>query len=378
MLHTFIACILFGAFLWAPSLHAQNPQPKTAEVSISVDTLVSDLICPWGMAFLPNGDLLFSERGGTLRVIKEGKLDPTPISGVPKVKAKGQGGFFDLALHPDFEENGWIYLTYAAPMEKGETGEGANTALMRARLENHALVDQEVLFKASPNYRKSHHYGGRIAFDHQGYLYLTIGDRGGRPEAQSLDKYRGKIIKLTDEGQIPSDNPFVNQPQALPEIYSYGHRNPQGLAVHPETGALWEHEHGPQGGDEINVVQAGANYGWPEITYGINYDNSIITKDTAKTGMEQPILYWRPSIAPCGMDFVASNRYGPWKGDLLVGSLKFRRLHRVILSGDNVVGEEQLLENIGRVRCVKQAPDGYIYLAIEGPGMIVKLIPESK
>jgi glucose/arabinose dehydrogenase len=343
-----------------------------------VDTVVDDLKVPWAMVFTPDGDMIFTERGGELLVLEKGTAKPREISGVPAVRAKGQGGLLDLELHPQYEENGWLYLSYSAPFATGEEGEGANTALMRARVsEDYQLVDQEVLFKASPNYKKGQHFGGRIEFDREGYVYLSVGDRGGRDEVQSLANYRGKIYRLYDDGRIPTDNPFYNEPGAQKEIFSYGHRNPQGLAIHPETGEIWEHEHGPRGGDEINIVRKGHNYGWPVITYGINYNGTIITEDTVKEGMDQPVHFYRPSIAPCGMDFVDSDLYGEWKGNLLIGSLKFRYLKRVVLDGETVTHQETLLEGMGRVRAVRQAPDGYIYLALEGPGQIVRLIPEK-
>lgn len=378
---TSFACLalLLGWALQACGQAAPHvPAPIASTVSVRVDTLATDLEVPWGIAFLPNGDLIFTEREGNMRIIRDGQLLPEKIQGVPEVKAKGQGGLFDLQLHPDYDQNGWIYFTFSSPTSAGEEGEAddANTAVMRARLDGMTLVDHELVFKASPNYGTNHHYGGRIAFDDQGYLYLSVGDRGGRDFVQDRSNYRGKILRLHDDGRVPEDNPYLGQADIHPEIYSYGHRNPQGMSRRPGTHQIWTHEHGPQGGDEVNLIQPAVNYGWPEITYGINYNNTIITEDTARAGMAQPVTYWVPSIAPCGMDFVQSDRYEGWDGDLLVGSLKFRYLVRLELEGDEVVGQEILLENIGRVRAVTQGPDGYIYLGIEGPGMIVRLIPE--
>lgn len=368
---TLVAILGFSAY------HPPSEVIKSEKLNFTVDTVLSGLKNPWGLAFLPNGDMLISERGGDLLLFSNGKLHPDPIKGVPEVRAKGQGGLFDLELHPNYEENGWIYISYASPIQKGEKGEGANTAFMRARLKNHELVDKEVLFKASPNYKKTQHYGGRIEFDNDGYLYLSVGDRGGRDEAQSLNNYRGKVYRLHDDGRIPKDNPFVGQKNASPETFSYGHRNPQGLAIHPETGDIWEHEHGPRGGDELNIIRKGHNYGWPAITYGINYSGTIITKDTVKAGMDQPVTFWRPSIAPCGMDFVTSDKYSPWKNNVLVGSLKFRYMQRVEIVNDKAVHREILLKNIGRVRVIREAPDGYIYIGTEGPGMVIRLMPEK-
>lgn len=355
-----------------------GPVVSTEQLRFRVDTVLSDLEVPWAMAFLPNGDMLFTERGGDLHIVRDGKLYPLPLAGGPEVLAKGQGGLLDLELHPDYETNGWIYLSFSGPAEEGEEGNGANTSLIRVRLQGNRLADHEHIFKASPNYGTRHHYGGRIVFDREGYLYLTLGDRGGRDEVQDLSNYRGKIVRLHDDGRIPQDNPFVGVAGARPEIFSYGHRNPQGMDRHPETGELWAHEHGPKGGDELNIVRAGLNYGWPVISYGINYDGTIFTEDTARAGMEQPVTYWVPSIAPCGMAFVNSERYGDWQGDILVGSLSFRYLVRCELEGNTVTQREVMLENLGRVRAIEEGPDGYIYVAVEGPGMIVRLIPEGE
>ena len=366
------ALLLAAGSAWA------QPLIETEQLSFRVDTFLSDLKVPWAMAFLPNGDLLFTEREGDLHIVRDGKLYPSPIAGVPEVLAKGQGGLLDLELHPDYENNGWIYLSFASPSEEGEEGSGANTEVIRVRLQGNRLTDHEHIFKASPNYDTRHHYGGRIEFDEAGYLYLTVGDRGGRDEVQDLSNHRGKVIRLHDDGRVPADNPFVGVEGAQPEIFSYGHRNPQGMDRHPETGELWAHEHGPKGGDELNIVRAGRNYGWPVISYGINYDGTIFTEDTAREGMEQPITYWVPSIGPCGMTFVNSRKYEDWQGDILVGSLSFRYLVRCELEGNTVTEKEVMLENLGRVRAIEEGPDGLIYIAVEGPGMIVRLIPEGE
>ncbi len=346
---------------------------ESEKLKFVVDTVATELESPWGMAFLPDGSMLITEKPGRLRMVKEGKLMPDSILGVPEVVAKGQGGLLDVRLHPDYESNGWLYISYSAPGDGG-----ANTAVMRAKLQGNSLVEQEVIFQAEPFTGKSHHFGSRIEFDDAGFMYITVGDRGERDKnPQSLESYCGKVHRLYDDGRIPEDNPFVNEPDAIASIYSYGHRNPQGLAKHPETGAIWEHEHGPQGGDEVNEIKPGVNYGWPVITYGINYDNTIITEDTAKAGMEQPLHYWDPSIAPCGMAFVASDKYPTWKNNLLVGSLKFRYLARCEVQGGSIVHEEKLLDSMGRMRAVEQGPDGYIYVAMESPGQIVRIFPNS-
>lgn len=348
---------------------------ETEKQTIKIETVVSDLSIPWGMDWLPNGDMLFTERGGELRLVQKGKLHPKPIAGLPKVHVKGQGGLLDVRVHPNYKENGWIYFSYSSPKQAGESGDGGNTAFVRAKLKNHTLVEQETLLKALPNYRSGNHFGGRIEFDREGYIYLTVGDRGGRDKNQTIKNYRGKVFRLNDDGSIPKDNPFLQETGAKPETFSYGHRNPQGLAMHPGTGDIWAHEHGPKGGDELNLIQKGKNYGWPTITYGVNYSGTKITDETHRDGMEQPVTYWVPSIAPCGMSFVNSKYYPEWKNNILVGSLKFRYLKRLELDGNKVSHEETILEGIGRVRAIEQGPDGYIYVAVEGPGQILRLVP---
>ncbi len=351
---------------------------QTSEVqNFRIESVADGFDSPWAMAFLPGGDLLVTDRSGSLNLIADGKRQSSPVGGVPEVRASGQGGLLDLELHPDFSApgNGWIYLSYASPKQRGEKGRGANTALMRARLRNNQLVDQELLFKAQPNYSQTQHYGGRIVFDGEGNVYLTVGDRGGRDEVQQLDNARGKIFRLHDDGSIPEDNPFLGTKGATPSTWSTGHRNPQGFAVHPETGVLWAHEHGPRGGDELNIIEGGKNYGWPIITYGVNYSGSQITPNTAMAGMEQPVTYWVPSIAPSGMAFLTGDTYAGWDGDLFIGSLKFQRVYRLVLDGQKVVHQESLLNGIGRVRAIEQGPDGFLYIAVEKPGRIVRLIP---
>jgi aldose sugar dehydrogenase len=254
-----------------------------------------------------------------------------------------------------------------------------NTSIIRVRLNNNELIDTEKIFTGFPRTQRAHHFGCKLEFDKNGYLFFGIGDRGQHFDfPQKLDNHNGKIHRIHDDGRIPSDNPFVNTAGAMPSIYSYGHRNPQGTAMHPVTGRIWESEHGPKGGDELNLIEPGKNYGWPVISYGINYDGSILTELNEKEGMEQPITYWDPSIAPCGMIFVTGDRYPAWKNNIMIGSLRFKYLERVVLSGDRVIFQEKLIEGIGRVRNVKMGPDGYIYVAIETPGKIVRLIPVEK
>jgi len=345
------------------------------------ETIITGLNMPWAMAFLPDGNVLVTERGGKLRLIKGGILDPQEIEGIPKVYYRGQGGLLDVVLHPNYKENGWIYISYSSPKKEGEIGDdnGANTALMRAKLDiaNHKLTNIEHLYKAMPNVKANVHFGGRIVFDKKGYLFLSLGERGQMQNAQNLGKAQGKIVRLHEDGKIPTDNPFVADKNALPEIWSYGHRNPQGLVIHPTTGVIWEHEHGPQGGDELNIVEKGKNYGWPLITYGIGYDNSIISDKTEAPGLEQPVIYWKPSIAPCGMTFVTSAKFKEWNGDLIVGSLKFMNLEHLTIKGNKVVKKEVIFDKIGRVRDIKQGPDGNLYVVVESTGSIVKISPKA-
>lgn len=337
--------------------------------SYDYEMVVDGLQIPWGMAFLPDGSMLITEKSGELIHFKDGKK--VVVSGVPEVYVRGQGGLLDIVLHPDYKNNGWIYITYSS--SEGE-GDGGNTAIMRAQLSENQLTNKEVLYKASPNTTKGQHFGSRIAFDKEGYLYFSAGERGERDiNPQDITRDNGKIYRLNDDGSIPNDNPFVGQNNAKTAIYSYGHRNPQGLILHPETGEIWEHEHGPMGGDEINIIRKGANYGWPVVTYGKNYNGTSITSETSKPGIEEPVYYWVPSIAPSGMAFITSDKYPNLKGNLLVGSLKFQYLELDILEGEKVVKREKLFEGLGRFRDVRQAPDGYIYAAVEGKG-IIKLI----
>lgn len=338
---------------------------------ITAELIVPNLEIPWGFDFLPNGDLLITEKSGKLLRYSNGSTNE--ISGLPEIKVQGQGGLMDVKLHPNFQVNRWVYLTYASP--EGE-GRGANTALMRATLENDALTNQKQLYKASPNSNKPYHFGSRIEFDNDGYLYFSVGDRGSRDEnPQDITRDGGKIYRLNEDGSIPSDNPFVKEKGAKTAIYSYGHRNPQGMVKHPSTGEIWVHEHGPRGGDELNIIKKGKNYGWPVITYGINYSGTTITDETTKPGMEQPVYYWVPSIAPSGLEVISSDSYPDWKGNLLAGSLSFQYLERLVLEKGKVTYREKLLDGMGRVRCVNQGPDGYVYVGIEGKG-IYRLLPK--
>ncbi len=349
--------------------------PPTAQAAndFKVVTLTKGLEHPWSMAFLPDGRLLVTERPGRLRVIENGRLLSQPVEGLPPITPRGQGGLLDVVLHPDYKNNGWIYLSYAAP-GKG----GIGTEVGRGRLQDNRLVDWQVLFQLQPKSGTGHHFGSRLVFDKKGYLYITVGDRGERKRAQRLDDHAGSVIRLHDDGRIPKDNPFNGKTGAHREIYSYGHRNPQGAVLHPDSGKLWIHEHGPQGGDEINIIAVGENYGWPVVGYGKEYGSGFsIGEGTHKPGITQPIHYWAPSIAPSGMTFYNGDRFPQWRGNLFVGSLKFQLLVRLELDGEKIVKEERLLKGeLGRIRDVRSGPDGFIYLLTDSPdGQLVRLEP---
>jgi len=334
---------------------ADAPAVRSEKHEFRIVTLVEGLGHPWCLAFLPDGRILLTERPGRLRIIEKNfKLDPTPILGVPRVIEGGQAGLFDVALHPKFAENHWIYLAYNGG---GESGSGVE--LMRAKFGNGRLTHQQTIFRARPKGHRLLNLGGRIIFDGSGYLYLSLGDRFDQDSAQRLGEDLGKVIRLHDDGRVPEDNPFVQRSGARPEIYALGNRNIQGFALHPRTGAVWSHEHGPQGGDEINVIQAGRNYGWPVITYGVNYGTGTkIGEGTHKPGMEQPLYKWVPSIAPSGMAFYDGDKFPRWRDNLLIGALKYQMLVRLELDGERVTKEEMLIEGrLGRIRDVRVGPD---------------------
>lgn len=320
---------------------------------------------PWAVAWLPDGRKLITERPGGMLLIDGDHV--TELSGLPDIQAQGQGGLLDVALHPGYEENGWIYFTYSEP----GTG-GTGTALARARIDGDALSDLQQLYSQEPKHSPGRHYGSRIVFPGDGTVVFTIGDHGQRSPSQDLSDPTGSTIRLNLDGSIPDDNPFVNRDGAAPEIYSYGHRNAQGMSLHPETGAIWQHEHGPRGGDELNRIRAGANYGWPEATYGVEY------RGGAEIGIEpgddpdivDPLLHWSPvSIAPSGMAFYTGDRFPSWKGDIFVGALAQQHIRRVKLDGEQVTGQEELLrEDIGRIRDVRTGPDGYLYVLTDHSG----------
>ena len=358
----------------ASTLVAETLQSELHKFKVEV--VAENLLNPWGIAFLPGGDILITERPGNLRIIRNGKLSPFPLAGLPEINERGQGGLMGITLHPSFNENRWIYLAYAG---KGRGGYG--TEVIRATLEADKLEDITSIFRALPKSRGGRHFGSRLVFKTDGTLFISLGDRGNRPSAQKLNDHRGSLIRVNDDGSLPPDNPFVKQIGVRPEIYSYGHRNIQGMTLNPSTGDLWTHEHGPQGGDELNIVKPGLNYGWPVITYGVNYGiGTKIGESTRKDGMEQPIHKWIPSIAPSGMAFYTGDQFPKWRGDLFLGSLKFGLLVRLEVDEKNrIVGEEHMLNGrYGRIRDVVQGPDGFIYLLTdERDGQLLRLVPSA-
>ncbi len=369
-------------------LSAAIPEDSGAQIHRStlhdyrVVPVASGLQSPWGIAFLPGGDILITERSGRLRIVREGRLLPDAVPGVPEVLAQGQGGLLDVQPHPDFATNRLIYITYSKPYTDLE---GARTVLVRGTFQDDALTNIEELFSAQAVGRG--HYGSRIAFDGNGYVFITAGDRQAPSRgdlyahpAQDLSNHHGVVVRLHDDGRIPADNPFVGTAGALGEIWSYGHRNPQGLAFHPMTGDLWANEHGPQGGDELNVVLPGRNYGWPVIGYGVNYGSgTTIHEGTLKEGMESPKHFWVPSIATSGLMIYTGDKFPAWRGNIFVGGLGGEQLSRLTVDGQTVLNEETLFQRMGRIRDVRQGPDGYIYLAIEDrrgePTGVVRLEP---
>ncbi|NKB69903.1 MAG: PQQ-dependent sugar dehydrogenase [Candidatus Latescibacteria bacterium] len=375
MLYGLVPALLTGLLL--PGAAQTQEIVETARHNFRAEIFVDGLEVPWGMVFLPDGQLLLSERAGTLRLVSpQGQLSP-PLDGVPPVHARGQGGLMDVALHPNFATNGWLYLSYSEAL-KNETGDLVSfTTIARAQLTDAGLQGLETIYRAplAEYSRRQHHYGSRIVFDAAGYLFFSIGDRGQRPEAQDTSLPNGKIHRLHDDGRIPADNPFADQAGAAASIWSYGHRNPQGLAIHPQDGTLWDAEHGPRGGDELNLVKPGRNYGWPTITYGINYNGTPITDQTHQADMEQPTLHWTPSIAVCGIDFYSGDRFPYWRHNLLVTALAQQHLRRVQLDADRAIHQELIYQAPSRIRDVETGPDGLIYLALEDPGRIVRLVP---
>jgi glucose/arabinose dehydrogenase len=362
-----------------PSFSKTLVQPVAASPNFAVKRLVDGLDQPWAVAWLPSGELLITERTGQLvRVAPNFKSKPVPITGLPNtIAVDGQGGLFDVAVHPNYRENSLIYLSYSESAADSFMS-GSGTVLARARLKGNTLDDFRVLFRMQPASRGGRHFGGRIVFAADGTVFLTLGDRGSEERAQRAKDHAGSVIRLHDDGRVPADNPFVNHGSYLPESFSRGNRNIQGAALHPRTGELWTHEHGPQGGDEVNIIRTGRNYGWPTITYGVNYvTGTPIGEGHRKPGLEQPLHVWVPSIAPSGLAFYNGPHFPAWKGSLFLGALRGQALVRLELNGDKVVREERLLSGqVGRVRDVRQGPDGYLYVLTDSPnGALLRIEP---
>jgi aldose sugar dehydrogenase len=333
---------------------------------------------PWAIAFLPDGRKLVTEKAGRLRIIEaDGKLNPEPVKGIPAIVDHGQGGLMEVAAHPDYAKNGWIYLGFADGTKEGRDTKTI-TAYVRGKLKDGAWTEQEWIWKADPKFYTGAgvHFGTRIVFD-KGYIYFPVGERGGNMEAQDVANAKGKIYRLHEDGRVPEDNPKFEGKTPVPGLWSYGHRNPQGLDIDPRDGAIYDTEHGPRGGDELNRIQPGHNYGWPVITYGMNYDGTPITGKTAEEGMDQPVIYWQPSIAACGLSFYRGDKFPKWKNDLFAGALSQQEIRRLRLVDHKVTEQEIVLKGIGRIRDVTDAPDGFIYVILNGPDRIIRLVPAS-
>lgn len=380
----FSAVVSLAAAILAPKLGAADgTAPAIIETNaqrVRVVTIADGLASPWSLALLPGGDMLVTERPGRLRLIRDGKLIAEPIAGVPEVRYRNHGGLMDVVLHPDFERNRLVYLTYSKPGERGAT-----TAVLRACLDGMRLVDGEDVFVADAWDMRDVNFGSRAVFDRDGFLYVSVGERGpdGEPFAQDLGTHNGKIVRLNDDGSVPPDNPFVGRTGARPEIYSYGHRNPQGLMLHPETGAIWASEHGPLGGDEVNIIRAGRNYGWPIVSFGRKYSGETITEDPYKAGFEPPRFFWVPSIGISGLLIYTGERFAAWRGELIVTGLNSMLIQRVRLEGRGSAERESMLTALReQVRDIRQGEDGLLYLVTrsdaartENSGKVLRLEP---
>lgn len=353
----------------------KSPTPRAMNAPVRVDTVASGLEHAWGIAFLPDGRVLVTERPGRLRIVDRNGALSEPLTGVPAVAARGQGGLLDVAIDPRFTENQLVYLSFSEPTDNGTSG----TSVARGRLGNAGLENVQVIYRQTPKVRSNMHFGSRLVFDREGRLFITHGDRyNQRPLVQDLATTVGKVVRINADGSIPRDNPFVNRQGARPEIWSYGHRNVQAAALHPQTGQLWTVEHGARGGDELNHPEAGKNYGWPVITYGVDYSGVRIGEGTAREGMEQPVYYWDPVIAPSGMTFYTGDAFPNWRGSAFVGSLSPGALVRLTIDNDRVTREERYLGSIGRVRDVQQGPDGFLYLITDADnGALLRVSPRK-
>ncbi|MFW5883432.1 MAG: PQQ-dependent sugar dehydrogenase, partial [Verrucomicrobiota bacterium] len=374
------ALVIYMQEIAAQTSQEREPPPRASAEIVEADgvrfrleTVVEGLDIPWAVAFLPTGGMLITERQGSLRQFVEGELLP-PVEGMPEIWARGQGGLMEVALHPNYAENGLVYLAYSEPSESA--GNEGMTAIARGRIVDNRWTDHEMIFEVPERFhnRSGVHFGTRLVFQ-DGYLFFPIGDRGAQQQAQDLSRPNGKIHRIHDDGRIPEDNPFVDQPDAFPSIWTYGNRNPQGLDLDPATGLLWSTEHGPRGGDELNLIERGNNYGWPVITYGMNYSGRPITDQTHAPGMEQPKLHWTPSIAVCGMDFYEGEAIPEWTGQLFTGGLASEQLHRIVIDGREVKSDTIVLKGAGRVRDVQSGLDGHLYLVLNSPDSIVRLVP---
>jgi glucose/arabinose dehydrogenase len=372
-MHRRTALLLLGAACSAAG--GSNAQYKTSAGPVRAVAIANGLSHPWALAFLPDQRMLVTERDGRMRIVSPDGTLGAPLAGLPRIDADGQGGLLDVVLDPDFATNRTIWFTFSEP---GEGGNG--TAVARAKLGEGSLSDVTVVFRQLPKATGGAHFGSRLAFSPDGHLFVTLGERRRAEWSQDLSRHQGKVVRLMRDGSQPPDNPFVGRNDAKPEIWSYGHRNPQGAAIHPETGQLWTVEHGAMGGDEVNIPLAGRNYGWPVITYGRDYSGATIGVGTAKEGMEQPVHYWDPSIAPSGMAFYTGDKYDGWKGSLFVGSLKFGMIARLELDGTKVTREERILEGFDkRVRDIRQGPDGFLYfLTDEDNASLYRLEPVAR
>ena len=366
------------------SAGAQKPptpeELETMDYDITVETFADGLEIPWAIDFIDKNTALITERPGRLRIVKNGVLQAEPVRNTPEVLHEGQGGLLDVAVDPDYEDNGWIYLAYSHVLpSSGGSRPPAMTRLERGKIRNNAWTESQVIFEAPhETYRTTrHHYGCRIVFDPDGYLYFAIGERGTGEHAQDITRPNGKVHRIYKDGSVPEDNPFYSEKNSIKSLYSLGNRNIQGMAVHPETGELWATEHGPMGGDELNLIRAGKNYGWPVITYGLNYNGTVITEETHRDGMEQPILYWKPSTAVCGLDFYRGDLFKKWKNRLLVGALKYEDVRLLQIEDERVVHEQVILKGAGRVRDVSSGPEGAIYVVLNNPGKVIRLTPKS-
>ncbi|MFJ3006601.1 PQQ-dependent sugar dehydrogenase [Pseudomonas fluorescens] len=373
----FLATLCAGALISAPAFAAVPKELKSEQGTLEVTTITQGLEHPWALAFLPDRQgMLVTERPGNLRVISADGKRSEPISGVPKVWAKGQGGLLDVVLSPDFKQDRMVYLSYA---EGGGAGDKAGTAVGRGRLSDdlRSLSDFKVIFRQEPKLSTGNHFGSRLVFDRDGYLFVTLGENNERPTAQDLDKLQGKVVRIFPDGKVPDDNPFVGQSGVRPEIWSYGHRNPQGAALNPWNGTIWENEHGPRGGDEVNIIERGKNYGWPLATHGINYSLQPIPEAKGKSveGAVDPHHVWEKSPGVTGMAFYDADRFKPWQQNLFIGALVSQELIRLQFDGDKVVHEERLLGDLKqRIRDVRQGPDGYLYvLTDEQDGSLYKI-----